>query len=115
MNFVSNDEKHDITFLYKLTRGVCPKSFGMVVASMAGVPLEIIETADRVAGEFEKSQRWQEAQVSASKTGLGLNFKFSSLMQSLKQLAPGSGTSAVKRVDELESVKMIWKGFAAAS
>ncbi len=85
----------------------------MVVASMAGVPLEIIETADRVAEEFEKSQRWQEAQVNASKTGLGLYYKFASLMQSLKQLEAGSSAGPARKVEELESAKMIWRGISA--
>ncbi|ORY49140.1 hypothetical protein BCR33DRAFT_753229 [Rhizoclosmatium globosum] len=53
MSFVADEEKHSITFLYKLTDGACPKSFGMNVALMAGVPSSIVDTAERVASEFE--------------------------------------------------------------
>lgn len=44
--------KH-ITFLYKLTPGISPKSYGMNVASLAGIPREIIDEAELVAQQFE--------------------------------------------------------------
>ncbi|KAI9335459.1 putative DNA mismatch repair protein Msh6 [Obelidium mucronatum] len=53
MSFVSDEEKHQVTFLYKLAEGACPKSFGMNVALMAGVPSSIVDTAEKVASEFE--------------------------------------------------------------
>ncbi|KAJ3266034.1 DNA mismatch repair protein msh6 [Chytriomyces hyalinus] len=53
MSFVSDEERHQVTFLYKLAEGACPKSFGMNVAIMAGVPSSIVDTAERVASEFE--------------------------------------------------------------
>lgn len=34
-----------MTFLYKLVRGVSPKSYGIHVAHMAGIPHEIIDNA----------------------------------------------------------------------
>ena len=36
-----------VTFLYKLTKGVSPKSYGIHVAHMAGIPTEVIEYADK--------------------------------------------------------------------
>jgi DNA mismatch repair protein MSH6 len=36
-----NEDKGEVLFLYKLRNGVCPKSYGMNVASMAGIPLEV--------------------------------------------------------------------------
>ncbi len=46
-----------MTFLYKLTDGVCPKSYGMNVASMAGIQEKIVDRAEKIAEEFESSQR----------------------------------------------------------
>ncbi|RKP18727.1 hypothetical protein ROZALSC1DRAFT_29612 [Rozella allomycis CSF55] len=43
-----------VTFLYKFVPGVCPKSHGMNVAKMAGLPISIIEEAERIAKEFEE-------------------------------------------------------------
>lgn len=42
-----------VTFLYKLTRGISPKSYGMNVAAMAGLPMAIIEEAEQVAERFD--------------------------------------------------------------
>ncbi|KAI9201827.1 DNA mismatch repair protein msh6 [Polychytrium aggregatum] len=76
MNFYSDDNKREVTFLYKLTKGVCPKSFGMNVASMAGVPEEIIATAEEVAAEFEREQKTRQI------NGVGLHGQLSLTRQS---------------------------------
>ncbi|KAI8853214.1 muts domain V-domain-containing protein [Chytridium lagenaria] len=57
MNFISDEENREVTFLYKLAKGACPKSFGMNVASMAGISSDIVDCADEVASSFEKSLR----------------------------------------------------------
>ena len=43
-----------ITFLYKLWRGACPKSYGMRVAALAGVPRTVVEEAEKAAASMEK-------------------------------------------------------------
>jgi DNA mismatch repair protein MSH6 len=55
MSCVVEDNKRDVTFLYKLATGVCPKSYGMNVAALAGVPVAVVERADEKAREFEHS------------------------------------------------------------
>jgi DNA mismatch repair protein MSH6 len=52
-----DQHKKEVTFLYKLVPGVCPKSYGMNVANMAGVPREIVDRAEVVAAKFEQSSR----------------------------------------------------------
>ncbi|RKP38593.1 muts domain V-domain-containing protein [Dimargaris cristalligena] len=47
----------DVTFLYKLVPGVCPKSYGMNVAGMAGIPRSVVDRAETVAEQFEASQK----------------------------------------------------------
>ena len=44
-----------ITFLYKLRKGACPKSYGMKVASLAGMPRRIVRHAEEVAAAMETS------------------------------------------------------------
>ena len=44
-----------MTFLYKLVEGVCPKSYGMNVANMAGLPSDVIDRAESVARDFEEA------------------------------------------------------------
>ena len=49
-----SDEDEVITFLYKLTEGVCPKSYGFNVAGLAGLPREVVTAARDKAGAYEK-------------------------------------------------------------
>ncbi|CAG8545247.1 8999_t:CDS:2, partial [Paraglomus occultum] len=49
-----NEEERRVTFLYKLINGVCPRSYGLNVARMAGVPEVVVSRAEEIAEEFEK-------------------------------------------------------------
>ncbi|KAL0420115.1 UNVERIFIED_CONTAM: DNA mismatch repair protein MSH6 [Sesamum radiatum] len=61
----------EVTFLYKLTPGACPKSYGVNVARLAGLPDSVLQKATAKSQEFEgscgkmlganlSSQRWQD-------------------------------------------------------
>ncbi|KPJ16004.1 putative DNA mismatch repair protein Msh6 [Papilio machaon] len=43
-----------ITFLYKLTPGSCPKSYGFNAARLAGIPKDITQRAQRISRNLEK-------------------------------------------------------------
>ena len=43
-----------VTFLYNLTNGACPKSYGLNVARLAGLPDEIINRASSFARQLEE-------------------------------------------------------------
>merc|ERR1712232_1367767 len=45
---------NSITFLYTLGEGPCPKSFGINVAKLAGLPDEVISLAKLMSTNFEK-------------------------------------------------------------
>ena len=47
----------NITFLYTLGEGVCPKSFGINVARMAEIPDSVLAKAERISTEFEREMR----------------------------------------------------------
>lgn len=66
MSFQSDEEKREVTFLYKLTDGVCPKSYGMNVASIAGVPESIVLQAERIASEFEKTSKLRDMKLTTT-------------------------------------------------
>lgn len=53
----------DVTFLYQLTEGVCPKSYGMNVALMAGIDAKIVKRAQDIAEEFEKSTKGETINI----------------------------------------------------
>lgn len=47
------ERKNNITFLYTLGEGPCPKSFGVNVARLAGLPDDVLQRAKRVSSQFE--------------------------------------------------------------
>jgi len=51
----SADINDCVTYLYKMKEGVCPKSYGLNVAAMAGIPLPIRQRASEISKEFNKT------------------------------------------------------------
>ena len=54
---VENEDTTDpsqetVTFLYKLTSGACPKSYGFNAAILAGMPLSIVRRGNEVRNKF---------------------------------------------------------------
>ncbi|KAJ1289623.1 hypothetical protein BS78_02G178900 [Paspalum vaginatum] len=43
----------EVTFLYRLTPGACPKSYGVNVARLAGIPASVLQRASEKSSEFE--------------------------------------------------------------
>jgi DNA mismatch repair protein MSH6 len=63
----SSDTESDdcnITFLYTLGNGPCPKSFGINVARLAGLPDGVIAKAKRISAEFEEEMSCAECPLS---------------------------------------------------
>ncbi|KAG6333930.1 hypothetical protein ID866_5162 [Astraeus odoratus] len=54
MSTFLDDEKQELVFLYKLVEGVASSSFGTHVASLAGVPAEVVSRAELVSNDFAK-------------------------------------------------------------
>ena len=59
MDMLVDSEKGDtdITFLYKLAGGACPKSHGFNAARCAGIPADVVAEAKEVA---EGMEEWPE-------------------------------------------------------
>lgn len=49
-----NIPEETITFLYKLSPGACPKSYGFNAARLAGIPKEITRRAHQISKNLEK-------------------------------------------------------------
>ncbi|PAN12331.1 hypothetical protein PAHAL_2G259800 [Panicum hallii] len=43
----------EVTFLYRLTAGACPKSYGVNVARLAGIPASVLLRANEKSSDFE--------------------------------------------------------------
>lgn len=55
MDCTVNADESKVTFLYKLVEGMCPKSYGINVARLAGLPEEVITHAAKKSHEFEQA------------------------------------------------------------
>jgi DNA mismatch repair protein MSH6 len=85
-----DDEESTVTFLYTLGDGVCPKSFGINVARLAGLPEAVLSKAKQISSDFEE-------EVSSG----GIRAK----------IAPSSATLK-QRIDKAMSVND-WKALSA--
>ena len=55
MAFKASEETDRIVFLYKFIEGDCPKSFGLNVAKMAGLPTKVLDLARAQSIAFSKN------------------------------------------------------------
>lgn len=73
------DGGEEVTFLYKLTRGACPRSYGTNVAKLAGLPATVVSRA---------------AEISASRTSCALGSAIMQAQQLCKVCRDGSKSAA---------------------
>lgn len=91
-------ETNNITFLYTLGEGPCPKSFGVNVARLAGLPDDVLERAKRVSAAFEAEMNGESNQ---------------------HKIIPSNAEDVVNKIEELfsrgvnvnhDELKRIWEG-----
>ena len=51
MDSTVDEETKDIKFKYKFTKGICPESYGIEVAQLAGIPNKIIKRSKEIKDE----------------------------------------------------------------
>ncbi|VEU21558.1 DEKNAAC102521 [Brettanomyces naardenensis] len=82
MGIIVDEASRNITFLYKLEPGKSNGSFGMHVASMCGIPEEIVGNAEVAAKTHEHTSKLRRAHQSEGDTvPLGLQSDFSWIEQ----------------------------------
>ena len=59
-----------VTFLYKLTQGSCPKSYGTNVARLAGLPAHLVQRASDMADILEKRAVDEAAEYGSETTNI---------------------------------------------
>ena len=47
--------EQELVFLYRLTDGACPESYGLQVAIMAGIPEQVVEAASKAGQVMKRS------------------------------------------------------------
>ncbi len=68
MDCFVDEERKEVTFLYKMIPGVCPKSYGLNVAKMAGLKDTIVDRAEHVSSVFEETFLKKQEQVNKRTT-----------------------------------------------
>lgn len=84
---VENDNEDEVTeqnvtFLYKLSQGACPKSYGFNAARLAGIPAQITKRAQEIAINLENEVNLRHAFTTLCKINDGSSMK--SLLKNLK-------------------------------
>jgi DNA mismatch repair protein MSH6 len=105
MSYLANEGSREITFLYKLLRGVCPKSFGLNCASKAGVPEEVIVHAEQKSKEFEANST--TSATSAGMAAVTRICSFKELNQLLCRGGGGDGSSSGPTDHDLAKLKAL--------
>lgn len=89
-----DSQGHNITFLYTLADGACPKSFGINVAKLAGLPDEVLSKAKQKSVAFEREMLAGQAEDRGSKNGSsGLAAQIKSLLQN----------------DDMDALQKLWE------
>uniref|UniRef100_A0A0E0M117 DNA mismatch repair protein n=1 Tax=Oryza punctata TaxID=4537 RepID=A0A0E0M117_ORYPU len=68
----------EVTFLYKLTPGSCPKSYGVNVARLAGIPASVLQRANEKSCDFEDSYGKRPG-ITKNKPGCAQEDKFATI------------------------------------
>ncbi|TPX61213.1 hypothetical protein PhCBS80983_g01244 [Powellomyces hirtus] len=105
MSFMTDEDKREVTFLYKLTDGSCPKSYGMNVASMAGIPKQIVDKAEAIAASFQQTKESIESIAHG---------KFGSNLTRLANFALLNGTAMLAQPGKIndstvELARTVWR------
>ena len=83
--------ENEIIFMRKLVEGVCDKSYGIHVAALAGLPLELIEKAKEISVELEKKEEDIKNKMDRKRKQLTLFSpppSYSKVIDLLKQIDP---------------------------
>ncbi len=101
--------KGDIHFLYKLKEGGISESFGIHVASLAGLPKEVIDNANNMLSHFHKNGEIKDLKITPAKGDdearkLKIN-KFEELIKEISQI----DLDELKPIDSLNKLDEIKK------
>jgi len=93
----------EVTFLYKLTPGACPKSYGTNVARLAGLPAVVVQRAAELSARYEGHPRGAGQKAEGHKTaaaagtsgvaaGAAALQSWGSVLKAVKGAVEGGGT-----------------------
>ncbi|KAJ7940789.1 muts domain V-domain-containing protein [Mycena leptocephala] len=93
------DGRRDVTFLYRLTNGIAPDSFGVECARLAGLPEPILETATKESSKMESTV--------AARAKRNMSLKRLQLLQKLLQTYGSQDDEVEATIERLRSLVVI--------
>jgi DNA mismatch repair protein MutS len=110
----ANQKNKDILFLYTLTRGPANKSYGIEVAKLAGLPIEVTSLAKKILEQKENSQSadlplftQKNSEISETKDSSETDFvtgKWKEIIEEITQF-PTTMTSPLEALNKIENWK----------
>ncbi len=82
----AHEENGNLTFLHKIKEGSIDKSYGIHVASLAGLPKTLIERADQILNVYETKEQKRDIKIQESLPLDDLIVPTSKIEEELKQL-----------------------------
>ncbi|KAH9320155.1 hypothetical protein KI387_021924, partial [Taxus chinensis] len=98
----------EVTFLYKLVPGACPKSYGVNVARLAGMPDTILERAAKRSADFE-SQYGQRGTICDNRPFTSMNFKEGILLEEVLNITKKLNGSEIAVAGKMNSLVGVWR------
>lgn len=96
----------EVTFLYRLTDGACPKSYGANVARLAGLPDIVVRRAAEKAAESEQARK-----AGSNSGGSGSDSGGAAAAEAMEEGDSGEGDTAAAHL--LQRVQAACKAAAA--
>ncbi|KAM1058270.1 hypothetical protein EV2_032353 [Malus domestica] len=87
----------EVTFLYRLNPGACPKSYGVNIARLAGLPISVLKKATAKSREFE-------ATYGKHRKASGDNICFQELISIVAKLTSHEFTKSI----DMDSLTEVW-------
>ncbi len=89
-----------VVFLYRLVRGHCPRSFGINVARLAGVPPRVLEVAARKAEEIRTMDEMKNKAIAGMMAKRVVN-----ALENVAETKGSGGGSSQVQVQELKELR----------
>ncbi|CAN6166912.1 unnamed protein product [Urochloa humidicola] len=104
----------EVTFLYRLTPGACPKSYGVNVARLAGTPAPVLQRANEKSIEFEANYGKRRCMAKDKRASTQGEDKFSAVRDVLRIVKAwpcpddqAAGISMLREVQKLAKVQAV--------
>eukprot|EP00744_Colponema_vietnamica_P022287 GILI01031999.1.p1 GENE.GILI01031999.1~~GILI01031999.1.p1 ORF type:complete len:855 (+),score=230.63 GILI01031999.1:192-2567(+) len=98
-----DEEAQRVTFLYKFKKGSCPKSYGMNVARLAGLPESVVKKASQMSQQFE--DRLQNAH---GRPGLKNNAEWMALVHDIVTFVESLKGTKMPEAEKRSAVESLW-------